>query len=351
MTTTPLTIEEIREGFLAIQNKITAYLVDATEQAPIEDKWDYHKGAGGGITRVWEGDNDEQFYEQRKEGVRYDVLEKGGVNFSCIEGSSMPGAAATAFSIDPTTSFVATGVSLVLHAYNPNVPTCHMNVRFFQAGSKWWFGGGIDVTPVYVRASQVVRYHAALKQVCDEFGSAQHNITYARGKDTCDTYFYLKHRDETRGVGGLFFDHLTAAEGQDAEEAKRSIWRFIQALGLAFVDLYSPFLADNRQLEYTKAQRDFQLFRRSRYVEFNLLFDRGTKFGIQSEGRIESIFMSLPAVAKWRYNFKPTEGTREYTLTDFFLKPQDWLSLSNDQIQSIDQQDSANRSTNSNPLN
>ncbi|GAM27298.1 hypothetical protein SAMD00019534_104730 [Acytostelium subglobosum LB1] len=322
-----LSIEDIKNGFKNIQNKITDFLVHDTAQTPLEDIWDYHKGSGGGITRVWEGDNDESFYqqlEQQQGNTHYDTIEKGGVNFSCIEGANLPSAAATQFNIPLSTPFVATGVSLVIHPYNPHVPTIHMNVRFFQAGDLWWFGGGIDVTPVYPQLPQVIRYHQRLKTVCDEFGSATNGTTYDLGKSECDTYFFLKHRNETRGVGGLFYDHI---KGDGSAQAKATAWRFIEALGLAFVDLYAPFLQGNKAITYTKAQREFQLYRRSRYVEFNLLFDRGTKFGIQSEGRIESIFMSLPAVAKWKYNYTPTPDTPEHKLTDYFLRPQDWINM------------------------
>ncbi|EFA74914.1 coproporphyrinogen III oxidase [Heterostelium album PN500] len=319
-----VTVEEIKNGFKTIQNNICSYLVEHTKQEYLEDLWDYHKGTGGGITRVWEGENPEGFFGAPDAGRRYDVLEKGGVNFSCIEGDNLPSAAATQFNIAPTTPYVATGVSLVLHSYSPRVPTIHMNVRYFQAGATWWFGGGIDVTPVYPNLDQVVAYHRGLKAVCDQFGCDEQGTTYAKGKAECDSYFHLKHRNETRGVGGLFYDHI---RGDSSEAAKRKAWRFIEALGLAFVSLYRPFLEENISLPYTLAQREFQLYRRSRYVEFNLLFDRGTKFGIQSEGRIESIFMSLPAVAKWKYNYKPQPNTPESELTDFFLKPQDWLSL------------------------
>ncbi|EGC37524.1 coproporphyrinogen III oxidase [Dictyostelium purpureum] len=314
---------EIKKGFEYIQDEICKFLIETTggKQVYLEDNWQYHKGSGGGRSRVWEGNNEEGFYENGTDLKQFEKIEKGGVNFSYIVGSNLPSAAATQFKISPDTQYIATGVSLVIHPYNPNVPTIHMNVRYFEAGSTWWFGGGVDLTPVYPRLEQVKQFHQTLKNVCDKYGDEKFKTSYALGKAECDTYFYLPHRGETRGIGGLFYDHLKS----DNPEDKAAIWKFIYQLGLSFIDLYKPFLVDNSDLTYTKIQREYQLYRRSRYVEFNLLFDRGTKFGIMSEGRTESILMSLPAVAKWKYNYTPEPNTKEAELLTF-LKPRDWLN-------------------------
>lgn len=229
--------------------------------------------------------------------------------------------------------FKATGVSLVIHPRNPNVPTIHMNVRYFESGEKWWFGGGIDVTPYYPVFSQVQGFHRALKELCEE-----HQQPYDDYKTQCDSYFTLKHRKEMRGIGGIFFDHLTGTA--DGKVTKASLLRFVAALGKAFTSLYEPFLIGNLSRPYTPAQREYQVWRRSRYVEFNLLFDRGTKFGIESEGRTESILMSLPTVAKWYYDFFPSAGTDEYITHTFYLHPQDWINLRPEAVPAITNQNS-----------
>lgn len=290
---------QIQEGFKEVQDGICDFLTEEDGQKYSEDNWDYDKGDGGGRTRVWEHSN---------------LLEKGGVNFSGIRGTSLPAAAATQIQVPDGTPFLATGVSLVLHPWNPHVPTIHMNIRYFEADEVWWFGGGIDVTPYYPVLDQVVEFHQALKAICDESG-----YSYAEHKKNCDEYFYLPHRGEARGVGGTFYDHL--------QDDKEKAFNYCLALGHAFPNLYRPFVEANRDEEYTKDQRDFQLYRRGRYVEFNLVYDRGTLFGLQSQGRTESILMSLPATATWRYNWHPDKGTPEYELTDYYLKPQDWVNL------------------------
>jgi coproporphyrinogen III oxidase len=287
----------IETTFRLIQDRIATFLVDADGTAFREDCWSYEKG-GGGITRIWE------------DGP---LIEKGGVNFSAIHGDDLPASAAMQFNIAPGTSFVATGVSLVIHPWNPQVPTIHLNIRYFEAGSQWWFGGGIDLTPYYPVRSDVVDFHRALKELCETCGE-----DYAIHKAACDEYFYIRHRNETRGVGGLFFDHL--------REDKDRHFRFVTSLGDAFASLYRPLIDRHRDAPYTDAQREFQCYRRSRYVEFNLVYDRGTLFGLQSGGRIESILMSMPPVAKWRYDWTPALGSPEAELTEVYLKPQDWLS-------------------------
>ena len=288
--------DTVTTTFRNVQDRICGFLNG--EDAPYrEDAWSYAGGKGGGITRVWE------------EGP---LLEKGGVGFSAIEGTSLPPSAATQFQIAPGTPFFATGVSLVMHPRNPHVPTVHMNIRYFEAGEVCWFGGGIDLTPYYPREEQIKAFHRDLRALC-----AAHGRDHAAFKRACDEYFFLKHRGEARGVGGLFFDHLQVGREQDLA--------FTEALGLAFPSLYAPVLA-NRATTVTDKQRDFQLYRRARYVEFNLLHDRGTLFGLQSGGRTESILMSMPPLAKWVYGYRAEPGSDEERLTDYFLKPQDWAA-------------------------
>ena len=287
----------IETRFREIQDRVSSFLTGEDGSSCREERWDYANGGGGGITRVWENSA---------------LLEKAGVNFSAIEGACLPRSAATQFQISEGTPFIATGVSVVVHPQNPFVPTIHMNVRYFEAGTRWWFGGGVDLTPYYPVRSEVVGFHRALKTLCDDCGE-----DYPAHKKACDEYFFIRHRNETRGVGGLFFDHLCAdREGHLA---------FVTALGMAFPDLYRPFIQAHRDEPYTAAQREFQCYRRSRYVEFNLVYDRGTLFGLQSGGRIESILMSMPAVAAWRYNWTPEPGSPEAELTEYYLKPLNWL--------------------------
>lgn len=274
----------------------------------MEDLWDYDRGKGGGRTRVWENADENG------------ALEKAGVNFSCVSSSKLPQAATEAHTLDSSAGFTATGVSLVIHPRNPHAPTIHMNVRYFESEGTWWFGGGIDLTPYYPELADVVTFHKKLSDVCNA-----HGMPYQEYKEYCDRYFFLEHRNETRGVGGLFFESLNSESMPD--KSKTQLFHFVRDLGMAFVDIYRPLLIPNLAKAVSDDEREFQLLRRARYVEFNLLFDRGTKFGIQSKARTESILMSLPSVAHWRYNWKPEPGSREEQVIDFFLKPQDWLSL------------------------
>lgn len=290
---------DIQAGFRQVQDKICDFLSEADGVRYTEDRWDYHKGGGGGVTRVWEHAR---------------LLEKGGVNFSGIQGESLPPSAATQFQIDPDTPFLATGVSLVIHPWNPRIPTIHMNIRYFEAGDLWWFGGGMDLTPYYPNVAQIVRFHQQMKAVCD-----RHDEDYELHKKTCDEYFFLKHRQEPRGIGGLFFDHMRADKDKH--------FAFVTDLGNSFPDIYGPFIVEGKDIRHTDDEREFQLYRRGRYVEFNLVYDRGTLFGLQSQGRTESILMSLPATAHWRYNWTPESGTREALLTDYYLVPRDWASM------------------------
>ena len=291
--------ESIQEAFRTIQDHISAFLHTEDGSACREDRWDYGEGGGGGVTRSWE---------------RAQAIERGGVNFSAIHGAQLPSSAATQFQLEPDTPFFATGVSLVVHPWNPYVPTIHMNVRYFEAGDRWWFGGGIDLTPYYPQLDDVVLFHRQLKRICDESGA-----DYESHKRQCDEYFHISHRCESRGVGGVFFDHLS--------EDKDRLFRYVTGLGMAFPSLYGPFWEKYKRVSYSERQREFQLYRRSRYVEFNLCYDRGTRFGLQSGGRIESILMSMPATAIWKYDWQPAPGSPEEELSKFYLHPQDWLAL------------------------
>jgi len=307
------TCDEIQQAMRDVQDHICEWLIGAARgQAFHEDLWEYKKGSGGGRTRVWEG-------------TASDVIEKGGVNFSAIHGSNLPSSSTGSplAGVDTSSGFTATGVSLVIHPKNPHIPTIHMNVRYFESGDNWWFGGGIDLTPYYPDFELVKDFHVSLEALCKA-----HDHPYEAYKHHCDEYFTLKHRGEMRGVGGIFFDQLKAPS------TKRALLRFVESLGIAFTTLYAPFF-QNVDLAYSAAQREYQLWRRSRYVEFNLLFDRGTKFGIESSGRAESILMSLPTVCKWHYDVYPSEGTVEGNVHRFYLQPQDWVNLKPGQAPAI----------------
>lgn len=268
-----------------------------------EDNWQREAG-GGGRTRVL---SDGQVFEQ------------AGINFSHVHGDSMP-ASATAHRPELAgRSFQAMGVSLVIHPHNPYVPTSHANVRFFIAEKEgeapiWWFGGGFDLTPYYPFRDDVLHWHRTAKTACAPFGDE----VYARYKQWCDEYFFLRHRNETRGVGGLFFDDLSA--GGFARS-----FAFMQSVGNHYVPAYQPIVNRRKAMPYGERERDFQLYRRGRYVEFNLVYDRGTLFGLQTGGRTESILMSLPPLVKWRYNWAPEAGSPEADLYENYLQPREWL--------------------------
>jgi coproporphyrinogen III oxidase len=260
-----------------------------------EDRWE-RPGGGGGRTRVLEG------------GA---VFEKGGVNFSDVHGEfseqfsrEIPGEGR---------EFTACGVSLVLHPKSPLVPTVHANFRFLTKGQKQWFGGGSDLTPYYPFREDVVHFHRVWRDVCKHHEPL---IDYSRFKKWCDDYFYLPHRQEARGVGGIFFDYL---EG-DVER----LFAFVRDCGNAFLESYLPIASRRKGEEYTPQQKTFQEYRRARYAEFNLIYDRGTIFGLKTGGRTESILMSLPPVARWGYDYRPKAGSREAELTEYWLKPRDW---------------------------
>ena len=297
-------IAAVKTYLLDLQERICAALEQADGTATFrEDSWD-REGGGGGRTRVMES------------GA---VIEKGGVNFSHVFGDKLP-ASATAHRPELAgRTFQAMGVSLVIHPHNPYVPTSHANVRFFVAEKEgeepvWWFGGGFDLTPYYGNREDCVAWHQAAKDACDPFG----DDVYARYKKWCDEYFHLKHRDEPRGIGGLFFDDLNELGFEQSFALMRSI-------GDAYAPAYCPIIEKRKDIQYGERQRDFQLHRRGRYVEFNLVFDRGTLFGLQSGGRTESILMSLPPEVRWGYDRKPEPGTEEAELYDVYLQPTDWL--------------------------
>ncbi len=269
-----------------------------------EDSWVREEG-GGGRSRVLANGG---------------FIEKGGVNFSHIKGGAMPASATAQRPELSGRSYEAMGVSVVIHPNNPYVPTSHANVRFFIAEKEgeepvWWFGGGYDMTPYYGYDEDCVHWHQTAKSACDNFGP---NV-YEEYKAWCDEYFYIKHRKEPRGIGGLFFDDLNAW-GFDKSFA------FIQAIGNSFCDAYIPIFEKRKNIFFGDTEKQFQLYRRGRYVEFNLVLDRGTLFGLQSGGRTESILMSLPPLVRWDYNWQPEEGSKEARLYDHFLVPKDWLN-------------------------
>lgn len=297
-------INQVIAFFHKLQDNIcqTLEMVDG-KGSFVEDNWQREQG-GGGRTRVM------------TDGT---VFEQGGVNFSHVFGDSMP-ASATAHRPELAgRSFQACGVSLVMHPRNPHVPTSHANVRFFIAEKDgeepiWWFGGGFDLTPFYPFVEDVKHWHQVARDVCLPFGEQ----VYPKYKNWCDDYFFLKHRNETRGVGGLFFDDLNHWPFEQC-------FAFTQAVGNAYLDAYVPIVERRKQTSYSDAQRQFQLYRRGRYVEFNLVYDRGTLFGLQTGGRTESILMSMPPLARWEYDFKPQPGSPEHQLYTEYLRPRNWL--------------------------
>ena len=298
-------IAAVKAYLLALQDDICQQLAAEDGQASfVEDAWQRPAG-GGGRTRVL------------SKGA---VFEQAGVNFSHVFGDQLP-ASATAHRPELAgRTFQAMGVSLVIHPHNPYVPTSHANVRFFiaeKAGETpvWWFGGGFDLTPYYGNSADCVAWHQTAKTACEPFGAD----VYPRYKQWCDDYFFLKHRNETRGIGGLFFDDLN-------EWGFEQSFAFTRSVGNHYIQAYRPIVAKRKATPYGERQRDFQLYRRGRYVEFNLVYDRGTLFGLQSGGRTESILMSLPPLVKWQYAYEPEAGSEEATLYTDFLGKRDWLA-------------------------
>lgn len=294
----------VKAFLLDLQQRICAGLEQLDGQASFAaDSWTRAEG-GGGTSRVL------------TQGA---VFEQAGVNFSHVTGAAMP-ASATAHRPELAgRSFEAMGVSLVIHPKNPYVPTTHANVRFFIAHKDgadpvWWFGGGFDLTPYYPFEADVREWHQSAKNLCQPFG----DDVYPKYKKWCDEYFFLPHRNETRGVGGLFFDDLNQA-GFDQS------FDFMQAVGNGFLTAYAPIVGRRKDTDYGEREREFQLYRRGRYVEFNLVYDRGTLFGLQTGGRTESILMSMPPLVRWQYAYTPAVGSPEADLYDHYLKPRDWL--------------------------
>ena len=307
-----VSVARVRQFLLGLQDRVCAGLEQEDGGARfLEDDWsrdteEAREGpalGGGGRTRVL---------------THGSVFEQAGVNFSHVTGESLPPSATAIRPELAGRSFEALGVSLVIHPENPHIPTSHANVRFFIAEKEgeepvWWFGGGYDLTPYYPVLEDIQSWHRVARAVCAPFGED----VYPRYKDWCDRYFYLKHRQETRGVGGLFFDDLN-------EGGFEHCFEFLKAVGDSYLDAYLPIVKRRKSQPWTGRQREFQLYRRGRYVEFNLVFDRGTLFGLQSGGRTESILMSLPPLVSWRYNWRPEPGSEEARLYEY-LEPRDWL--------------------------
>jgi coproporphyrinogen III oxidase len=300
--------DAVRRWLLGLQESIVDRLEAIDGGRFRTDRWTRPEG-GGGITRVIENG---------------DVFERGGVLFSHVTGASLPATASARRPHLAGLAFEAMGVSLVLHPRNPHAPTTHLNVRFFgareaspgAAGAEatWWFGGGMDLTPYYPREEDVVHFHRHCRAALAPFGGDWH----PRFKKWCDEYFYLKHRGEPRGVGGIFFDDLN-------EPGFEQSFSMVRSVGEHFLDAYCPIVERRRGDAYGERERDFQSYRRARYVEFNLVFDRGTLFGLQSGGRTESILVSMPPSASWRYDWRPDPGTPEALLYEKFLVPRDWV--------------------------
>jgi coproporphyrinogen III oxidase len=287
-----------------LQNRICAEIEALDTKATFgTDTWTRQEG-GGGISRILTNGK---------------IFEKAGVGFSHVTGDSLPPSASVSRPDLVGRSFEAMGVSLVFHPLNPYIPTTHVNVRFFIAHKEgeapvWWFGGGYDLTPFYPFQEDVVHWHQSAQAACNPFGPE----IYHEFKSWCDRYFFLKHRQETRGVGGLFFDDLHRWDFSRC-------FALMKSVGNSFLPAYLPIVRQRKDTPYGERERNFQLYRRGRYVEFNLVYDRGTLFGLQSGGRTESILMSLPPLVTWIYDWKPEPGSPEARLYDHYLKPQDWL--------------------------
>lgn len=305
------TKEEISEWFRKLQNDICSQLEKADGRGKfISDAWE-RPGGGGGISRVLKDGN---------------IIEKGGVNFSAVWGDApettlkLLNLSGTGFEVPV---FFATGVSIVLHPLNPRVPIIHMNVRYFEitpAGDEkavWWFGGGIDLTPHYVVEEDARYFHGELKRICDQ----HHPSYYPSFKKWADEYFYIRHRNETRGVGGIFFDYLKGEDGF----SKDSRFEFVKSVGSVFAPVYTLLMRKNHLLPFGENEKQWQYLRRGRYVEFNLVWDRGTKFGLETDGRTESILMSLPPQANWEYGHRPAEGSPEAATLSLLKQEIQWV--------------------------
>ncbi len=299
----PVNPTAVNNYLVSLQNRIVAELERIDGRAFQRDPWIRSEG-GGGESRIVEDGS---------------VFERGGVNFSKVSGARLPPSASASRPELAGRSFEAMGVSLVLHPRNPFAPTVHMNIRFLiatKSGSEpvWWFGGGMDLTPYYGFEEDARDFHSNCRKALESFGPDR----YPRFKRWCDEYFYIRHRGEPRGIGGIFFDDLNEPGFDVCFDLARSV-------GDHFLPAYLPILERRRDLPYGDREREFQAYRRGRYVEFNLVYDRGTLFGLQTGGRSESILMSLPPLVKWRYNWKPDPGSEEERLYREFLRPRDWL--------------------------
>lgn len=298
-------VDDVKSYLLELQDAICSQLEEEDGAAGfITDTWEREEG-GGGRSRVL---------------AQGGVFEKAGVNFSHVYGDSLPPSASASRPELAGRSFEAMGVSLVIHPHNPYVPTSHANVRLFVARKPgeapiWWFGGGYDLTPYYGNRDDCIAWHRVAQEACAPFGDE----VYPQYKQWCDEYFYLKHRDEPRGVGGLFFDDLNKWDFATS-------FAFMRAVGDSYIKAYRPIVARNKNKPFTERERQFQLYRRGRYVEFNLVFDRGTLFGLQSGGRTEAILMSLPPLVRWEYDYQPEAGSAEAELTEYYLRHRDWLA-------------------------
>ncbi len=298
-------IESVRGYLIDLQDRLTSVFEELDGTAKFRrDSWDHAEGGGGESRVVTDGR----------------VFEQAGINFSLVKGNQLPPSATQRRPELNGASFFATGVSLVIHPLNPYVPTTHLNVRFFLAEQEahepvWWFGGGFDLTPYYGFEEDAVHWHQVAKTICEPFG----DDVYPRFKKWCDEYFFLKHRNEPRGIGGLFFDDLN-------EWGFEGCFEFLKSVGDGFLEAYSPIVERRRNTAYGKREREFQAYRRGRYVEFNLVWDRGTLFGLQSGGRTEAILMSLPPLVRWQYDFTPEPGSPEEKLYKEFLINRDWLA-------------------------
>lgn len=296
-------VQAVKDYLLGLQDAICSELSELDGSAFVTDSWDRPEG-GGGRSRVL------------AEGA---LIEKGGVNFSHVRGASMPGSATAHRPELAGRSFQAMGVSLVIHPKNPYVPTSHANVRLFVAEKEgeepiWWFGGGYDLTPYYGFEEDCVEWHQTAKSACEPFGDE----LYPKYKRWCDDYFYLPHRQEPRGVGGLFYDDLN-------EGGFEHCFGFMRSVGDSYMRAYRPIVDRRRDMPFGERERNWQLYRRGRYVEFNLVFDRGTLFGLQSNGRTESILMSLPPLVRWEYAYQPEEGSPEADLLSKYLISREWV--------------------------
>jgi coproporphyrinogen III oxidase len=286
----------VRHYLTDLQDRIVAQMEALDDRHFLRDEWVRPEG-GGGVSRILEGGK---------------LLERGGVGFSHVTGTKLPPSASAHRPGIAGRPWEAMGVSLVFHPRNPHIPTVHMNVRFFVAGDVWWFGGGMDLTPYYPVEEDCAHFHQANRAALSQWAGL-----HARFKKQCDDYFFLKHRNEPRGIGGTFFDDYS-------EEGFEHSFAVMRAVGDAFLPAYVPIVERRRETPYGERERDFQAYRRGRYVEFNLVWDRGTHFGLQSGGRAESILMSLPPVVRWRYDWKPEPGSPEAKLYEVLMPPRDW---------------------------